>query len=99
MEISTFGKAITGGLSRKNLELALGGYHWLVIFGICPRNLEKQVGCPGTSVIEQALPDFTASILATFPRMSNMFLHFRQVIDSRVQKQGFRDTKLWKLAG
>jgi hypothetical protein len=27
------------------------------------------------SVKEQALSDFTAIILTTFPRMSNMFLH------------------------
>lgn len=37
----------------------------------------------------------TASILATFQRMSNMFLHFRQVIDSRLQKDGVKGTKLW----
>jgi hypothetical protein len=46
----------------------------------------KQVGCPGTSVKEQALSDLTVSILATFQKMSNMFLHSRQVIDSKPQK-------------
>ena len=55
------------------------------------------MGCPGKSVKEQELSDLTASILATFPRMSNMFLHFRQVIDSRLQKEGPMRTKLWKL--
>jgi hypothetical protein len=58
--------------------------------------LRKQVGCPGTSVKEQALPDLTPSILATIPRMSNMFLHFRQVIDSRRQKGWVWVRKLWK---
>jgi hypothetical protein len=48
--------------------------------------LRKQVGFSGASVKEQALPDLTRSILATFPKMSNMFLHFRQVIDSKPQK-------------
>ena len=38
------------------------------------------------SVKEQELSDLTASILATFPRISNMFLHFRQVVDSTLQK-------------
>lgn len=46
----------------------------------------KQVGCPGTSVKEQALSDLTVSILATFQKMSNKFLHPRQVIDSKPQK-------------
>jgi hypothetical protein len=54
------------------------------------------VGCPGKSVKEQELSDLTASILATFPKMSNMFLHFRQVIDSRLQNEASRATKLWK---
>jgi len=46
----------------------------------------KQVGCPGTSVKEQAPFDLTVSILATFQKMSNKFLHSRQVIDSKPQK-------------
>jgi hypothetical protein len=48
--------------------------------------LRKQVGCPGKSVKEQALSDLAESILTTFQKMSNMFLHFRQVIDSKPQK-------------
>jgi hypothetical protein len=44
------------------------------------------VGFPGTSVKEQALSDLAESILTTFQKMSNMFLHFRQVIDSKPQK-------------
>jgi hypothetical protein len=51
--------------------------------------LRKQVGCPGMSVKEQAPSDLTEVILATIPRMSNKFLHFRQVIDSRPQKGYF----------
>jgi len=48
--------------------------------------LRKQVGCPGASVKEQALSDLAESILTTFQKMSNMFLHSRQVIDSKPQK-------------
>jgi hypothetical protein len=54
------------------------------------------VGDPEASVKEQALSDLTASIVATFPGMSNMFLHFGQVIDSRLQKEPIWQTKLWK---
>lgn len=38
----------------------------------------------------------TASILATFQRMSNMFLHFRQVIDSKLPNDYIGQAKLWK---
>jgi len=48
--------------------------------------LRKQVGFYEANVKEQALRDLTPSILATFPGMSNMFLHCRQVIDSKQQK-------------
>jgi hypothetical protein len=49
--------------------------------------LRKQVGaCPGTNVKEQALYDLAESILTTFQKMSNMFLHWSQVIDSKPQK-------------
>jgi hypothetical protein len=48
--------------------------------------LRKQVGCTGTSVKEQAPSDLAESILTTFQKMSNMFLHCRQVIDSKPQK-------------
>jgi hypothetical protein len=47
------------------------------------------LGWPEASVKEQALSDLTGSILATFPRMSNMFLHRSQVIDSTPQKCQF----------
>jgi hypothetical protein len=50
--------------------------------------LRKQVGCPGTSVKEQALSDLTVSILATFQKMSNKFLQSRQVIDYKPQRDG-----------
>jgi hypothetical protein len=43
-------------------------------------------GSPWKSIKEQELSDLTASILTTFHGMSNMFLQFRQVIDSRLQK-------------
>jgi hypothetical protein len=46
----------------------------------------KRVGCPRTSVKEQALSDLAGSILATFQKMSNKFLHHCQVIDSKPQK-------------
>jgi len=46
----------------------------------------KRVGCPGTNVKEQALSDLAGSILATFQKMSNKFLHSCQVIDSKPQK-------------
>jgi hypothetical protein len=57
------------------------------------------VGCSGASVKEQALSDLTGSILATFPEMSNIFLHFRQVIDSKPQKAMESERKLWKDRG
>jgi hypothetical protein len=57
--------------------------------------LRKLVGCPGTSVKEQAPFDLTPSILATFLRMSNMFLHSRQVIDSKPQKDAQTKKNLW----
>jgi hypothetical protein len=49
----------------------------------------KRVGCPGTSVKEQALSDLAGSILATFQKMSNKFLHCFQVIDSKPQKEDY----------
>jgi hypothetical protein len=47
------------------------------------------------SVKEQALSDYTGSILATFTGMSNMFLHFPQVIDYRTQSGAHGQIILW----
>jgi len=55
-------------------------------FGFARLFLRKTGGLPWMSVKEQELSDLTASILATFPRISNIFLHFRQVVDSTPQK-------------
>ena len=54
--------------------------------GFARLTLRKTGGLPWMSVKEQELSDLTANILATFPGISNMFLHFRQVVDSRLQK-------------
>ena len=81
----SFDKAETRALREK----ILGTPHGLLLGSQCEFArviLRKQVGCSGASVKEQALSDLTGSILATFPRMSNIFLHFRQVIDSKPQK-------------
>ena len=65
-------------------------YLWLVILEFRPSNPEKTGGLAlNRSVWEQALPDLTASILAIFPLLSNMFLHNRQVIDSRAPNERF----------
>ena len=61
---------------------------WLLIVIDPIKYLGNQVGWPWNERQEQALPDLTASILATFRGMSNMFLHFPQVIDSTEQEDG-----------
>jgi hypothetical protein len=61
-----------------------------------PEIAEKIGDWSGTSVKERAPSDLTASILATFPRMSNMFLHYRQAIESRATRELIWKTKLWK---
>jgi hypothetical protein len=58
----------------------------------------KQVGCPGTSVKEQALSDLTGSILATFQKMSNKFLHSRQVIDYKPEKDELKKESYGSIA-
>jgi len=84
-ETRAFSKAIRG-LSRNSLEIAWGLLLAKSLW-ICPSNPEKSGGLAlETSVRKQAPSDLTGSILTTFPRMSNMFLHFRQVIDSKLQK-------------
>jgi hypothetical protein len=71
---------------------------WIVNVNFARVILRKQVGCPGTSVKEQAPSDLTGSILATIPRMSNKFLHFRQVIDSRPQNGLFWEESFGRMA-
>ncbi len=66
-------------------------------FGFARLFLRKTGGLPWMSVKEQELSDLTASILATFPRISNMFLHFRQVVDSTLQKGRLLRRKLLEL--
>jgi len=51
-----------------------------------------------TSVKEQALSDLAGSILATFQKMSNKFLHSCQVIDSKPQKDDRRKESYGSIA-
>jgi hypothetical protein len=89
MTTRIFGKATTKSSFEKRVLNEPGGY-WLVIVNL-PAIPEKTGGLPWSELFrEQALSNLTASILATFEGMSNMFLHFCQVIDSRLQKGGFR---------
>lgn len=94
LETRGFGK----GNNSRFFEERSWNSRWAIAWYSCRfarLTLRKQVGCPGTSVKEQAPFDLTPSILATFPRLSNMFLHFRQVIDSRLQKYRSRRKNLW----
>jgi hypothetical protein len=61
-----------------------------------PEIPEKTGDWSGTSVKEQAPSDLTASILTTFPGMSNMFLHYCQVVESKVIRELIWKLKLWK---
>jgi hypothetical protein len=61
-----------------------------------PGNPEKTGGAAlELGVKEQELYNFPLSILATLPKMSNMFLHSGQPIDSIVQRAKILARWLW----